>query len=269
MSLTYNYHTIDETTYAYTDNGSGTVLVLLHGFTSSSETWRHFIENWQTNYRVITVDLPGHGRTIGKSTLSMEEVCRHLQILFDLLVIEKCHLLGYSMGGRTALSFAMWYPRYIETLILESASPGLETEKEREARSLHDQQLASRIVNEGIETFVEFWTNIPLFATQKKLPNEVQARIRQERLQQSTEGLANSLRYLGTGKQPSWWQTLEKWNRPVCLIVGELDEKFVHINELMQKKLPQASFHLVKNAGHTIHVEQPKAFMQIVEQHVL
>src|SRR5699024_7141688 len=137
------------------------------------------------------------------------------------------------------------------------------------ARSLHDQQLASRIVNEGIETFVEFWTNIPLFATQKKLPNEVQARIRQERLQQSTEGLANSLRYLGTGKQPSWWQTLEKWNRPVCLIVGELDEKFVHINELMQKKLPQASSHLVKNAEHTIHVEQPKAFMQIVEQHVL
>ena len=269
MNLTYNYHTIDETTYAYTDNGKGHALILLHGFTGSSETWKGFVESWKTNHRVITVDLPGHGRTTGKSTLSMKEVCRHLQILFDLLAIEKCHLLGYSMGGRTALSFAMWYPRYIEMLILESASPGLNTEQEREARVLHDQQLANRIKDEGIEAFVDFWANIPLFATQRKLPKEVQATIRQERLQQSTHGLTNSLLYLGTGKQPSWWQDLETLNRPVCLIVGELDEKFIHINEQMQKKLLQASFHLVKNAGHTVHVEQPKAFSQIVEQHVL
>ncbi|HLR73319.1 MAG TPA: 2-succinyl-6-hydroxy-2,4-cyclohexadiene-1-carboxylate synthase [Pseudogracilibacillus sp.] len=269
MNLTYNYHTIDETTYAFTDNGSGLALVLLHGFTGSSETWRNFIENWQTKYRVITVDLPGHGKTTGKSTLSMQEVCHHLLVLFDLLAIEKCHLLGYSMGGRTALSFAMWYPRYIEMLILESASPGLNTEQEKEARVLHDQQLASRLKDEGIEAFVDFWENIPLFATQKKLAKEVQAAIKEERLQQSAHGLANSLLYLGTGKQPSWWQDLDQLKRPVCLIVGELDEKFIHMNKKMQKKLPQASFHLVKNAGHTVHIEQPEAFSQIVEQHVL
>lgn len=269
MNLTYNYHTIDETTYAFTDNGSGHTLVLLHGFTGSSETWRNFIENWQMKYRVITVDLPGHGKTTGKSMLSMQEVCYHLQVLFDLLAIEKCHLLGYSMGGRTALSFAMWYPRYIEMLILESASPGLNTEQEREARVLHDQRLASRLKDEGIEAFVDFWENIPLFATQKKLAKEVQAAIKEERLQQSAYGLANSLLYLGTGKQPSWWQALEKLNRSVRLIVGELDEKFVHINEQMQKKLPQASFHLVENAGHTVHIEQPEAFSEIVEQNIL
>src|SRR5699024_9154076 len=84
-----------------------------------------------------------------------------------------------------------------------------------------------------------------------------------ERLQQSAHGLANSLLYLGTGKQPSWWQDLDQLKRPVCLIVGELDEKFIHMNKKMQKKLPQASFHLVKNAGHTVHIEQPETFSQI------
>lgn len=269
MTLTYNYHPIDETTYAYTDNGSGTILVLLHGFTGSSETWESFIEKWQADYRVITVDLPGHGRTTGNSTLSMKEVCRHLHMIFDLLAIEKCHLLGYSMGGRTALSFAMWYPRYIETLSLESASPGLYTKQERQERIEKDQQLANRIINEGIEAFVDFWANIPLFATQKNLPSKVQSSIRQERLQQSEEGLANSLHSIGTGKQPTWWEAIEKLNIPVRLIVGELDEKFVQINQQMQKKLPQASFHFVPDAGHTIHIEQPKAFAQIVEQYIL
>src|SRR5699024_4182254 len=134
MKLTYNYHTIDEITYAFTDNVSGLAVVLLYSCTGSSDTGRYVIENWQTKYRVITVDLPGHGKTTGKSTLSMQEVCHNLLVLFDLLAIEKCHLLGYSMGGRTALSFAMWYPRYIEMLILESASPGLNTEQEKEAR---------------------------------------------------------------------------------------------------------------------------------------
>src|SRR5699024_517542 len=212
MNLTYNYHTIDETTYAFTDNGSGLALVLLHGFTGSSETWRNFIENWQTKYRVITVDLPGHGKTTGKSTLSMQEVCHHLLVLFDLLAIEKCHLLGYSMRGRSALSFALWYPRYIEMLIIESASRWLNA-------------------GQGIEAFVDLWENIPLFATQKKLAKEVQAAIKEERLQQSAHGLANSLLYLGTGKQPSWWQDLDQLKRPVCLIVGELDEKFIHMNK--------------------------------------
>lgn len=266
MSLTYKYYTIDETTYAYTESGRGDVLVLLHGFTGSSETWKVFVEKWQKDYRIITVDLPGHGQTTGNAMLSMKEVCHHLQLLFNYLTIGKCSLLGYSMGGRTALSFAMWYPKYIEKIILESSSPGLRTEEERQERIAKDCQLAERIHKNGINHFVDFWENIPLFATQKKLSNDVQKQIRKERLQQSAEGLAASLISVGTGEQPSWWNALNSLTKPVSLIVGEADEKFVHINEQMNQKLPQVKFHLIPNAGHTVHVEQPEAFARIVRE---
>lgn len=265
MNLTYKYYTIDETTYAYTENGSGDVVVLLHGFTGSSETWEKFIDKWQRDYQVVTIDLPGHGKTTGDAILSMEKLCHHLQLLFHYLAIEKCSLLGYSMGGRTALSFAMWYPNYIENLILESASPGLSSEEERRNRVAKDHQLADRIQKEGIRNFVDFWENIPLFKTQKSLSLDVQEQLRQERLNQSAEGLAASLVSIGTGEQPSWWDGLEKLKKPVNLIVGEADEKFVQINEQMQEKLPQAKLHLIPKVGHTVHIERPEVFAQIIE----
>lgn len=98
MSLTYKYHVIDETSYAYTDTGAGDVLVLLHGFTGTSATWLLFIKQWEKNYRIVTVDLPGHGKTTGDAYVSMQTVSSHLARLFNYLEIEKCHLLGYSMG---------------------------------------------------------------------------------------------------------------------------------------------------------------------------
>lgn len=266
MSLTYNYYTIDETTYAYTVNGSGDGIVLLHGFTGSSETWTSFVEKWKQDYRVITVDLPGHGKTTGNAMLSMEQVCHHLRLLFDYLGNEKCSILGYSMGGRTALSFAMWYPNYIDKLLLESASPGLSTAQERQDRIVKDAQLAERIQKEGIKKFVDFWEEIPLFKTQKSLSKDMQQQIRDERLQQTAEGLAASLRSIGTGKQPSWWDRLDNIRHSVSLIVGEADKKFVQINKEMQQQLPHACLHVVPNAGHTIHVEQPELFAHVIEQ---
>lgn len=268
MSLVYEYLRIDDTTYAYTANGSGEVLVLLHGFTGSSETWQAFIEKWKKDYRVITIDLPGHGKTTGEANLRMAEVCRHLTMLFDHLAIEKCHLLGYSMGGRTALSFAIWYPVYIESLLLESASPGLPTEQERAERTKKDTQLAARLIDGGMEAFVNFWEDIPLFATQQSLPEKVKQQVRAERLGQNQAGLAASLTSIGTGEQPDWWEKLTDLALPVCLIVGEDDQKFVQVNRQMSEQLQQGSYEVVPDAGHAVHIERPEAFSQIVQQFI-
>ena len=268
MSLTYNYLRIEKTTYAYTSQGKGQALVLLHGFTGSSATWQSFIDDWKKGFHVVTIDLPGHGQTTGSSNLSMAEVCEHLTVLLDHLGIEKCHLLGYSMGGRTALSFAMWYPLYVESLLLESASPGLRTIDEQQERIDKDTKLADRIRKDGVEKFVAFWEAIPLFSTQQKLSKEVQQKIRQERLRQSAEGLATSLTSVGTGKQPSWWDDLHQVKQRVCLIVGKEDEKFVHLNHEMAQQFIRSECHIVPEAGHAVHIEQPNDFAYIVQQFI-
>ncbi|GAA0588317.1 2-succinyl-6-hydroxy-2,4-cyclohexadiene-1-carboxy late synthase [Virgibacillus siamensis] len=239
---------------------------MLHGFTGSSETWSGFVRQWQHEFQVITIDLPGHGKTRHSRPVTMEECCSDLVSLFNHLALRKVHVIGYSMGGRTALSLAMLYPEKLCSLTLESTSPGLSYEQERMDRRNRDTQLAKRLERDGIEVFVHFWENIPLFDTQKKLLNDTRQKIRNERLNQSAEGLAMSLRSMGTGQQPSWWGRLHELKLPVLLLAGAYDEKFIGINKKMAKRMQQASLRLIENAGHAIHVEQPQIFGKIVTE---
>lgn len=244
--------------------GKGEPLVLLHGFTGTSDTWRPFMERWASAFRVIAIDLPGHGKTDTPDFPNMVEFCDELAEILHLFSIKKCHLLGYSMGGRAALSFSKRHPDYLESLLLESASPGLKTEGEREQRREQDQQLADKIVTEGIPAFVDMWENLPLFATQKGLPESMQQQVRDERMAQTEAGLTKSLQYMGTGMQPSWWDQLNSLRIPVYLIVGNLDEKFIEINKIMEKMMTQSELVVVHESGHTVHVEQAEKFATIV-----
>ena len=255
-------------TYEYEVVGSGEPLLLLHGFTGSMETWHSFIPGWSKQFQVITVDLVGHGKTESPEELmhyDIQNVALQMTTLLDHLNIEKAHILGYSMGGRLAITMACLYPNRVKSLLLENCTAGLEMESDRKERRARDEQLADRIELERIEAFVNRWENIPLFATQKKLSQGVQEQVRKERLANNTKGLANSLRGMGTGAQPSWWSQLEELKMPVLLMNGESDQKFFHILQNIQKRIPHAKFIKIDGAGHAIHVEQPQKFGTIVE----
>ena len=244
-------------------------IVLLHGFTGSIKTWAQLSKQLPSSIRIIAIDLLGHGKTdapANASRYSMTEQIEDLECLFQQLKLQQFTLLGYSMGGRVALSYAVSYPDRIKHLILESASPGLDSKEEQEARIKADELLANKIEQFGIENFVNQWENIPLFSSQKKLPLEVQQAIREERLGQTEIGLANSLRGMGTGAQTSLWNELEGISFPVYLITGELDQKFCQIAKLMKERIPKAEQIIVSNVGHAIHVENSTQFATIVKK---
>ncbi|MCZ7671308.1 MAG: hypothetical protein M5U34_31335 [Chloroflexi bacterium] len=116
--------------------------------------------------------------------------------------------------------------------------PGLKTEAERAERRHRDNALAGRIERDGIEAFVDFWESLPLWDSQKQLSAETRARLRQQRLQNNPLGLANSLRGMGTGMQPSLWHKLSEITMPALLLTGELDHKFCTIGEEMAQLIP-------------------------------
>ncbi len=163
------YFSVGDMEYWYEVHGEGIPIVLLHGFTGSSSTWQRFVRACPSGFKLVTVDLPGHGRTSGEQIKSMDACISDLQQLFKSLQLEQFILVGYSMGGRTALSYAIKYPENVAGLVLESASPGLFDAAAREERKNKDEQLALRIEKEGITAFVDYWENIPLFQTQKQL----------------------------------------------------------------------------------------------------
>jgi 2-succinyl-6-hydroxy-2,4-cyclohexadiene-1-carboxylate synthase len=243
-------------------------LVLLHGFTGSAASWRkHSMELASHGLRVIAFDMLGHGRSdapadAGRYTM---EHCRAdiIDALRALGVREnEAILLGYSMGGRIALYSA--FSGFFRALILESASPGLATDAERVQRRQQDEALAERIEREGVEPFVAYWEQLPLFASQQALPAATRASLHSQRLHNQTVGLANSLRGVGTGMQPALDTRLPELDLPALLIAGDMDAKFCAIARRMAWLLPRAQVEIVAGAGHAIHLEQPGAFDRLV-----
>lgn len=258
-----HYFSIKDATYAYRISGEGEPLILFHGFTGSMMTWRHFIKKWETRFQVIIIDLPGHGKTYTKQPRTMETFSDDLIKLLTHLNIKKAHFLGYSMGGRTALSFYHYYPEAVLSLILVSASPGLKTESERIARKENDEKLVEQI-RKNLTSFVNEWEQLPLFKSHEHLHGSVKKELREERLMQSPKGLIDSLMYMGTGVQPSWWNKLGEITVPVLLITGEHDDKFVKINDEMDNIIPNSEHHVILSSGHTPHIEQCEKFDKIV-----
>ena len=240
--------------------------VLLHGLTGSSGTWPHRVVDGLTDagHAPVLVDLPGHGHHVG--------TCDPAQLSLDVALSDihragewPAGLVGYSMGGRLALHFALAHPSEVTRLVLESASPGLETEAERAARRAADEELAALLEREGIERFVDLWESLPLFASQARLEAETRARHRRLRLANRPRSLAAALRGLGPGRLPSLWERLSEVAMPTLLVAGALDPRFVEIAERMASAMPDARLTVIPDAGHAVHLERPGAWLEAVK----
>lgn len=257
---------INGLTYYFEMQGTGPPLLLLHGFSGSSQNWQQLQPQLAEKFRVLTVDVLGHGRTASppdEGRYTMERVAADLIALVDHLGYTHMGIWGYSMGGRLALYTAVHYPHAVAHLILESASPGLASQSERQERIAHDRELADRIEAEGIEAFVNGWEKLPLWASQQQLPPQTRQQLRQQRLQNNTVGLANSLRGMGAGAQPSLWPQLPYLALPILLLAGELDTKFVAINRQMAAQLPHTRLEIVPGTGHCLHLERPSTCLSL------
>lgn len=263
------YKQIGQIKYKIDIQGDGPPVLLLHGFTGTLHTWDQLVEEYKRDFQFIRIDLPGHGHTEANDEFTMELVCRDLNEILDELSLSAVHLLGYSMGGRTSLSFTMTYPSRVKSLILESSSPGLDSTHEQLARQVKDEGLAKELEEHGLEHFINKWEDLPMFDSQKQLPEQVQQSIRKERMNQTALGLAASLRGMGTGVQPSWWDKLSVFPRQVLLITGEKDDKFYNISREMNKQFRNSTHKHISDCGHAIHVEQPRIFGTIVRDFLL
>ncbi|OLQ55702.1 2-succinyl-6-hydroxy-2,4-cyclohexadiene-1-carboxylate synthase [Bacillus licheniformis] len=263
----------DGVSYKIEDNGLSAekTAVFLHGFTGSAATWDG-IDGYFQGMRLIKLNLLGHGGTDSPSDsrrYTTEKQAADLIEIFDRLNVKQAYLIGYSMGGRLALSLAMIHPERVSGLVLESSSPGLDSPEERKARREQDSRLSRRILEEGFKSFVDYWEGIPLFASQLSMDPSKRKKVREERLNNNPIGLRGSLIGMGTGSQPSWWNKLSGINYPVLLIAGSLDQKFVAINESMAKRIPAARLEIVEHTGHAVHVEEPDFFGRIVSEFIL
>ncbi len=249
--------------YTLRGNHNRPLILLLHGFLGSGEDFDQIVPMLIEQFCCLTIDLPGHGKTIFSGDYTMQNTASAIVTLLDDLEIAQTHLIGYSMGGRLALYLALNFPNRFSKAILESASPGLKTEAEQVARIEHDRALARRLETD-FPQFLQDWYQQPLFRSFKHHPTFGTTIAKRSRNNPSE--LAKSLTQMSTGMQPSLWQELKRHQNPLLLMVGECDRKFVAINQEMVALCSTAQLAIVPNVGHNVHIENANAYIHHIQK---
>jgi 2-succinyl-6-hydroxy-2,4-cyclohexadiene-1-carboxylate synthase len=243
-------------------DGAGPPLVLLHGFTGSVASWAELREVLRARFRVVAIDLPGHGRSDPPAAaVRLPDVARAMVGVLDRLGVGPAHWLGYSLGGRVALHVAVGHRERVARLVLEGTSPGIADDTERAARARADEALARDLEQGGLEAFVARWTAQALFASQAPA---LRAREQAVRLGNTVSGLAAALRTMSVGRQTPLHDRLGAVRVPALLVVGEEDTPYRAHAEAMAARLPAVRVAVVPGAGHAAHLENPVAFAEAV-----
>jgi 2-succinyl-6-hydroxy-2,4-cyclohexadiene-1-carboxylate synthase len=230
--------------------------VLAHGFTQTARSWDtigELLASRCPQADIRAIDLPGHGA----SSDLRGDLWRSARHLVDNG--GRGTYVGYSMGGRVALHAALVDPHSVEQLVLIGATAGIDDAAERAARRESDERLAEHIEAIGVEAFVDEWLDNPLFAGLTSADA-----LRDDRLRNTAEGLAASLRSTGTGSQEPMWGRLADIGCPTLVLAGERDTKFTQLGRRLAATLPHADLVVVPGVGHSVHLEAPAATVDAI-----
>ncbi|KAI4357933.1 hypothetical protein L6164_001848 [Bauhinia variegata] len=252
------------------------VIIFLHGFLGAGEDWVAIMKAISGSARCISIDLPGHGKSVihgekdGKEVpwLSLETIADVLHKLIHHITPAKVTLVGYSMGARIALYMVLRYSDKAKGAVLISGSPGLKDESARKIRTPKDDCRARSMIQHGLKLFVNSWYAGELWKSLRSHPHF--NRIIASRLQHGdVQGLAKMLSGLSIGRQPSLWDDLKACRIPLLIIYGEKDTKFKKISEEMRNAINSGlegrhekwkDIHKVveiPKCGHAAYLENP------------
>jgi 2-succinyl-6-hydroxy-2,4-cyclohexadiene-1-carboxylate synthase len=235
--------------------------LLLHGFTGGRGDW----SPWPANAPpAIAIDLPGHGESPDPAGDFGAEIVRLLAAVPP--AVDR--LVGYSLGGRIALSLLAAAPERFAAATIASAHPGLADGAERETRRGADGHWIRLLREQGVAAFVDAWEEQPLFASQRALPPAVRRAQRGRRLAQRAEGLARSLECFGLAEMPDTRDALLAYSGRLDCVVGALDGKFKALaQDLVGRRRRHGAagaVHELAGIGHNVLREAPERLLEIV-----
>lgn len=241
------------------------VVLFLHGFMGSSGDWQTFLHHLPLSWNYLTLDLPGHGNSVlplRREYFSFDGTVQWLDHFFTRTGIFPHVIMGYSMGGRIAMGYALRYPDRVRGLLLESASPGIPDPASRLERQRWDDEMAKQLRQIPYASFLEKWYRLPVFA---HLPETVRQQLVQKRLSsQHPYRLSFSLRHAGTGRMPYLGETLLHWKGFLGFLAGEWDEKYLRTGLWLKQHRPETRLAICPKAGHVVHLENPAFFLQTI-----
>lgn len=236
----------------FSDTGKGRVVVLLHGFLGSHKIWESTVHSLSRSYRVIAIDLPGHGDTDCFGYVHTAElIAKCVKVVLDGLRLKKYVIIGHSMGGYAGLAFADMYPDNLRGLCLYHSTAYADSDEKKRDRTRSIKVVKS---NHKIYT-TEVIKN--LFATKniKYLKEEI-AFAQKIASKTSKQSIIASLE--GMKDRPNRDIILGMAHYPIMMVIGELDNVLPYKQLLEQSELIRDKHILyLEHDGHMGFLESP------------
>jgi pimeloyl-ACP methyl ester carboxylesterase len=242
---------------SFTDTGKGTAVVLLHGFLENKTMWNALVPVLAEKYRVITIDLLGHGHTDPHGYLhTMEDNADMVHTVLSELRLRKVILVGHSMGGYVALAFAELYPEMVKAIALLNSTAKADSEERKKNRDR-----AIKAVKQNYANFVRM-SVVNLFSesNRERLKEEIE-HVREQALRTPLQGVIASLE--GMKIREDREKIMHAAEFPFLLVLGEKDE-VLNIGDT-SKLADHASTKLVTFPdGHMSTVENRDELAQVL-----
>lgn len=236
------------TKIAYSDWGKGTAVVLLHGYLENQQMWAAFVAELSKKYRVVTIDLLGHGQTGCLGYVhTMEDQADVVQAVLHELRIRKAILIGHSMGGYVALAFAELYPDFMKGMVLLNSTSKADSEERKKNRDR-----AIKAVKQNYETFVRMSiANLFSEDNRERLFNVIE-NVKLEALKTPLQGIVAALEGMKIRKDRE--VILHFAPYPILLVLGKKDGVLIYDENKDQaegNKVQLVTF----DDGHMSHIE--------------
>lgn len=234
---------------SYTDSGKGKAVVFLHGFLEDKSIWKDFSNQLSDKYRVVTIDLLGHGKTECLSYIhTMEEMAEAVYFVLRKLKIRKFFLVGHSLGGYVSLAMAEEFPDNVKGLCMfHSTARGDSKEKQK------DRDRAIKVVKQNKNLFIN--EAIPnLFYTKNKPYHDEINQIKEIAFNTSTQAIVAALEGMKNRMDREIILNFAPYS--VLYIIGKEDNILPYESLIEQAELPdKGSYLLLENVGHVGFVE--------------
>jgi esterase len=242
--------------------GQGEPLLILHGLFGSLENWRSISQHLAAYYHVFALDQRNHGRSPHSLEMDYRLMAGDVDEFLKAHALPNAHVLGHSMGGRTAMQFALSYPKSVRKLIVADIAPG-ETEPHHEY--IFKALLALRLDEFQSRTEIEA-------ALAPSIPDVALRRFLLKNLKRDASG--HFYWQIGLGEIHGNYSRLGEaiggarpFERPALFIRGERSDYLTpqDMHEI-RKLFPQAALHTIPDAGHLLHVEKAEGFLDAVRK---
>jgi pimeloyl-ACP methyl ester carboxylesterase len=241
----------------FDDVGPGPVVALLHGFPLDNTMWEFQKAAIGAQYRVIALDLRGHGKTAAPDGIyPIDDMAGDvIETLDALKITEPIVLGGLSMGGYVALSIAVRYPKRLRGLMLMDTRATADTPETARVR----EDLARQVESSGsIESVAQAMVPVLFSSATRERRADLVARIADRMLQGNPRGVVGTLRGLAT--RPDRTADLGRITVPTLVLVGQDDAiTLPDVARKLAAAIPGAQFVDVPNAGHLAPLENPTA----------